>query len=236
MGGLGALAALRDDNRPLRRSAVSRCEFHVDGREARSRATADAISQVEEADVAAAVLLAQHKDDPRVKALGTASEVGDQAPLLAISATVLAYGLATGDRRATRAGVGMLSALCMATAIKTTIKHLVSRTRPKVLLEEGHYEVRPLGPSGGAWKSFPSGHTAGSVAVAWAAGRVYPRAGWAFYAGAAAVALVQVPRGAHYPADVAAGALIGTASGAVASSLSQWLVARPDPERLHERD
>ena len=67
--------------------------------------------------------------------------------------------------------------------------------------------------------SFPSGHTAGAVAVAAVIGRCYPAHRVAAYASAAAVAAIQVPRCQHYPGDLGAGALIGIAAGAMANRL-----------------
>jgi membrane-associated phospholipid phosphatase len=185
----------------------------------------EATTEAEEADVAVATHLAKHKDHPLVRGLGTMSEVGDQPPLLALSGAVLAYGVLAGDRRAARAGVRMLGSLVLATWIKTGLKHLVARTRPNVLLDEGQYELEPFGPDEGSWQSFPSGHTAGSVAVARAVGRAYPQARTAAYAGAGAVALVQIPRGAHYPADVAGGAVVGVIAEAAINGLASYFSA-----------
>jgi membrane-associated phospholipid phosphatase len=117
----------------------------------------------------------------------------------------------------------MLGSLVLATWIKTGLKHLVARTRPNVLLEEGRYEVEPFGPDEGEWHSFPSGHTAGSVAVARAVGRVYPQARAGAYGGAAAIALIQIPRGAHYPADIAAGAVVGLVAEAAINQVADYL-------------
>jgi len=153
------------------------------------------------------------------------SEVGDQPPLLAVSGVALAYGLLAGDRRAARAGARMLGSLILASGLKTGLKHLLARTRPNVLLDDGKYEVEPFGPDEGPWHSFPSGHTAGCVAVARAVGRVYPGARMAAYGGAAVVALAQVPRGAHYPADVIAGALVGLAAEAIVNGVADYLPA-----------
>ena len=185
----------------------------------------EATSEAEEADVALATHLAKHKDHPFVRGLGTISEVGDPPPLLALSGAVLAYGVLAGDRRAAGAGARMLGSLVLATWIKTGLKRLVSRTRPNVLLDEGQYELEPFGPDEGSWHSFPSGHTAGSVAVARAAGRAYPQARTAAYAGAAAVAFVQIPRGAHYPADVAGGAVVGVIAEAAINGVVGYLSA-----------
>jgi hypothetical protein len=107
--------------------------------------------------------------------------------------------------------------------------------RPKLLLDQGRYEVEPFGPDDGDWHSFPSGHTAGSVAVARALAGVYPEARLAAYSGAAAVALVQIPRGAHYPLDVAAGALVGVVADALREVVTETAFGTSDVERRPAR-
>jgi membrane-associated phospholipid phosphatase len=187
------------------------------------RTHVETASDVEDVDIAMATHLASHRDRPIVRGLGNLSEVGDQPPLLALSGAVLAFGVLTRNRRATEAGARMIASLVLATLLKTGLKRLVARTRPNVLLEEGRYEIEPLGPDDGSWHSFPSGHSAGSVAVSCAVGRIYPEARPVAYTAAAAIALVQIPRGAHYPADVAAGALVGVAAEAAIDRMSRHL-------------
>jgi hypothetical protein len=181
-------------------------------------------TRAEDADIEIATRLAGAKDHPVVRTLGAMTEVADQPPLFALCGAVVAYGLVAGDRRAAIAGVRMLASFLVATGIKGGLKRLVSRTRPNVLMDEGRYEVRPLGPDEGPWHSFPSGHTAGSVAVARALARAYPEVRVPAYGAAAAVALLQIPRGAHYPSDVAAGVLIGLGAEAGVEGLAgRWL-------------
>ena len=60
--------------------------------------------------------------------------------------------------------------------------------------------------------SFPSGHSAGSIAVARAFAREFPEYGAAAVGAATLVALLQIPRCAHYPTDGAAGLAIGLLS------------------------
>ena len=172
-------------------------------------------TRAEDADIALAARLAGQKDHPAMRALGALSQVGDQPPLFALCSAVVAYGFVAGDRRATIAGARMLGSFLVATWIKSGLKRLVSRTRPNVLLDEGRYEVRPLGPDEGPWHSFPSGHTAGGLAVARAFARTWPEARLPAYAAAGAIALIQIPRGAHYPLDVLAGAALGLAAEAL---------------------
>jgi membrane-associated phospholipid phosphatase len=207
--------------------------------ETTDRGTANAApatgTRAEDADIEIATRLAGAKDHPVVRTLGAMTKVGDQPPLFALCSAVVAYGLVAGDRRATLAGARMLGSFLVATWIKGGLKRLVSRTRPNVLLDEGHYEVRPLGPDEGPWHSFPSGHTAGSVAVARAVARAYPEARAPAYGAAAFVALLQIPRGAHYPSDVAAGVLIGLGAEAAVEKLAGYWLTEGDGlgERRH---
>lgn len=167
---------------------------------------------VERADVVVAATLGQWRDAPVVRAAGWASEVADQPPMFALSAATLALGLAAGDRRLAATGGRMLAAVALATGVKAAIKAVVARTRPHKALDEGRYEASLMGPNEGPWNSFPSGHTADAVAAARVVARAYPGGAGPAYAAAAAIAAIQVPRGAHYPIDVAAGAVVGWAA------------------------
>src|SRR3954451_18929540 len=183
-------------------------------------------SPAEAADIAVAERLARDRRHRAVQAAGTLSEVGDQPPLLTLSGAVLAFGVATGNAQRAETGARMLAAVLVATGVKSVLKHLVSRTRPYVLLDEGRYAVQAFGPDEGPWQSFPSGHTAGSVAAARAVARAYPGASGPAYATAAAIALVQLPRGKHCPSDVIAGAVVGVVAEALVDRATVWLGQR----------
>jgi hypothetical protein len=183
-------------------------------------------SRAETADIAVAERLARGRRHGAMQVAGTLSEVGDQPPLLTLSGAVLALGLATGNAQRAETGARMLAAVLVATGIKSVLKHFVSRTRPHVLLDQGRYAVQAFGPNKGPWQSFPSGHTAGSVAAARALARAYPGASGPVYAGAAAIALVQLPRGKHYPSDVVAGAVVGVVAEAIVDRAAVWLSQR----------
>ena len=165
----------------------------------------------------AGLKLARWRDNRWVKAAAKAGDLGDQEPLYALTGAVFLFGVLRRDRRIMEAGARMFTAVAAADLAKSTVKDLVTRTRPHVLMDAGEYELelekegRPDKPR----QSFPSGHAAGGVAVARALSRVYPQAGLAAGAGAAAMGVTRVAKGAHYPLDVLAGAAVGLACEAV---------------------
>ncbi|KQN71624.1 phosphatase PAP2 family protein [Sphingomonas sp. Leaf62] len=161
-------------------------------------------------------------DHPVVKFAGMLSEVADQPPMVAINLTTIAVGLWRSDARLTRTGVRMLAAHGLATLAKAVIKANVDRARPKLFSDREDHRPKPGDTDEGPQNSFPSGHTAGALAVARAVAREYPGAAAPAYAGAAAVAGIQIPRGTHFPIDVAVGAAIGL--------LAEAVVARVLPE------
>jgi membrane-associated phospholipid phosphatase len=72
--------------------------------------------------------------------------------------------------------------------------------------------------------SFPSGHTTVAFATATSLAEVYPKQKWLFYAGAALVGWSVVETNGHTWADVAGGALLGTAIGKWSFSSRDGLV------------
>lgn len=169
-----------------------------------------------DAGQAVAAELAHH---PVVKVAGWLSEVADQPPTVTINLATVTAGLVLHDRRLTRTGIRMLVAHGIATAAKAAIKHNIDRARPILFAGREAHRPTPGERDEGPHNSFPSGHTAGAVAVARAVARDYPGAARPAYAAAAGVAAIQIPRGTHFPIDVAAGAVIGWAAEAVAARL-----------------
>lgn len=150
-----------------------------------------------------------------VKVLGLLSEVGDQPQLRLLCGGMLAMGLLRRDPRLLAAGARMLLAHEVATAAKSVIKRRIDRRRPRSA--DGKHEEAPH-PGHSASKeesSFPSGHSAGAMAVARGFGAVYPEHQGAALLAAGGVALAQIPRCAHYPTDVGAGLAIGLAADGV---------------------
>lgn len=196
-----------------------------------------AVKAVEKADIAVAREAGEVRDHPAVAALAKVGELGDQPPMVALCAATIAAGLARRDGRLVSTGVRMLAAHALATGIKHVIKRSVDRTRPKLLVEEGRYETGPGRHKDGEYSSFPSGHTAGALAVARAFARDYPEGAWPAYVGAAVIAGIQIPRCHHFPSDIGAGAVIGLAAESAVSwgydrlGLADAIAARVEPVR-----
>lgn len=174
---------------------------------------------IEQADVAIAQKAGEYRDTPVIKAVGTFSELADQPPLIAICTLILATGLFTRRPRLALAGARMLASHLMATGMKAAVKRSIDRTRPSILVDENRYETGKGEHNEHDYNSFPSGHTAGAVAVARAVTREYPGAAPAAYGLAALVALIQIPRCKHYLSDITVGAVIGWAGELLASRL-----------------
>jgi membrane-associated phospholipid phosphatase len=183
----------------------------------------EAIKQVEQADIAISEKAAEVRDTPLVRAMGAFGKLGDQPPLIAFCAGVVAAGLIRRRADVAASGGRMLAAHMAATAGKAVAKRAVDRTRPSLLVDEGRYELKAGERNEGPYNSFPSGHTAGAVAVARALVRDFPEAAAPAYAAAAAMAVVQIPRCNHFASDTAAGALIGWAAEAAVCGIGRKL-------------
>lgn len=161
---------------------------------------------------------ARHRHNPLVEALGTASELADQPQLVALAAGTIAVGAASGRGSVVRTGVRMLASHLVATGIKTAIKRSVDRTRPATALATGHHRFEPGHSHDHDQTAFPSGHTAGAVAIAQAIARDHPGAALPVRLTAGAVGAIQPLRGTHYVGDVLVGAVIGWVGERLASA------------------
>lgn len=166
------------------------------------------------------------EDSVPVKLLAFASKAGDQPQLYTLSGALFVAGVARRDKRMIRAGARMIASLAAATLAKNFVKHRIDRTRPRS--SNGGHDHKPKKGRSRAKEqtSFPSGHSAGAIAVARAFAREYPRARLPALGGAAALALARIPRRAHYPTDVAAGLAVGFAAEAALAAL--WPSASPE--------
>jgi membrane-associated phospholipid phosphatase len=145
-------------------------------------------------------------DNPRVeRAIALLSRSGEHAACwFALGALGVVLSKAgTPRRRAWTRGLGVTAA---AYALNYAIKVTVKRPRPQL------DELPPLSPVVSSL-SFPSAHATTSFAAASAYSRALPVASPLFYGAAGLLALSRPYLGVHYPSDVAAGAVVGTATG-----------------------
>ncbi|GHE62198.1 hypothetical protein GCM10014715_14720 [Streptomyces spiralis] len=143
------------------------------------------------------------------KTLSAVEECAETTKLWCSAAAAMAWA---GGRRGRRAAAAGLAALAVAQLASNGLcKQLADRPRPpKEWIPHDEVEDRP------ASSSFPSGHTAAAAAFTAAVWPTWPVAGIACALPACVVAIERVQSGAHYPSDVAAGAVIGLATA--------WLV------------
>ncbi len=175
--------------------------------------------RVTRAEKRVAEVSAEHQHSAPVEALSKLSDAGDQPQLRSLSGAFIAAGLLTRRPRLARAGVRMLIAHEVATLIKNFVKNRVDRTRPRSAATAEDSEVRKGEHTSKEETSFPSGHTAGATAVAQALARELPEHSTTARAVAGVIGLAQIPRCAHYPTDVGAGAVIGAAAEAAVAKL-----------------
>jgi len=172
----------------------------------------DDLMAIEQMDISVGEKLAGQRQNTLVRCCSSVGELGDQGPLYLLGSTVIMIAWWRDKPRLLHTGVRMIAAVAVADLSKRMIKKLVTRSRPHQLLDEDNYERNSGGSHEKSLQSFPSGHAAGTVAVARAISRSYPRAGKAAMAGAALVGLSRLLKGAHWPMDVAVGALLGWVS------------------------
>jgi membrane-associated phospholipid phosphatase len=146
--------------------------------------------------------------------------VGDQPPLILACAVTIAAGAAGRDARLARTGLRMLAAHAFSVMGKLMGKGVIDRTRPDDAIKRGRYKLEEGGSKSGDLRSMPSGHSAGTVAVAVAAGIDYPRARMPLAVAAAAIVGGQVPSRNHFLSDTLVGSLIGLG----AAGLAAWLI------------
>jgi membrane-associated phospholipid phosphatase len=157
------------------------------------------------------------------RALRRLSRAADYSRLSIASAALLALGGGLAGRRAAVAGLASVSGT--SAVVNLVVKPLSRRRRPDraavAVPSERHV---PMPRS----RSFPSGHTAAAVAFASGASSELPAAGLPLHLMAALVGYSRIHTGVHFPGDVLAGALIGSA---VADLTTGMIRARSQPRR-----
>ena len=154
-----------------------------------------------------------------MRLLDRIGKVGDQPPMLSLSGAVLAAGLLSERPRMMFAGTRMIAAHLIATAAKHVVKRRIDRERPGPRLDGKAPHPRPGDQDTKRMTGFPSGHTAGTIAVARAFGRAYPEHAAKAAGAAGLIAVAQVAGRKHYLTDVLAGIAIGLAAEAAVAKL-----------------
>lgn len=152
------------------------------------------------------------------RVLSAVEESAESTKLWCGAAAVMLWRGGWRGRKAAAAG---LAALVVAQLVSNGLcKQLADRPRPPAeWIPHDEVEDRPDS------SSFPSGHTAAAVAFTAAVAPSWPVAGAVCAVPAAMVAVERVQSGAHYPSDVAAGAVIGL--------VCAWLTRRAPRMLLH---
>lgn len=149
---------------------------------------------------------------------------------LAISTPVVLYGvgLLVKDTQMQWNAVYMGASLITASLISTALKYGVNRNRPfetYSFIEQAANVNTP---------SFPSGHTSNAFALATSLSLAYPK--WYVivptYLWATTVGFARMDLGVHYPSDVLAGAILGTASAYLCYKGQQWLSQKTKCKQL----
>jgi membrane-associated phospholipid phosphatase len=134
--------------------------------------------------------------------------LGDGRSFLLLGGFYLA-GVIGKDSKAKNVCLDGLSASLISAGILTPVlSTVIGRDRPTE--EQGAYSFRPF-----KGRAFPSGHATQAFAVASVIATSYDEL-WvkaSAYGAAAVASYIRVRRGKHFPTDVVAGALIGTAVG-----------------------
>lgn len=171
------------------------------------------------ADLSVAAAATKVGRRPAVKPIAQLAEIADRQPLLVLSAAIAGLGLIRRDSKMKRTGLRMLLAVGLATAAAKTGKKLVSRTRPKTLVDEYRHAIFRGGPNESDYNSFPSAHAAGGFAAARAASRAYPLFAPQALSGAVIAGGLKVLKGDHFPSDIIAGLALGAAAEMVAHAI-----------------
>jgi membrane-associated phospholipid phosphatase len=160
----------------------------------------------ERVDVAVYAAVAATATPTLDRVMGRLTRAADFSRLSMTAAALLAVGRGKNGRRA--ATMGLASLGVSSAVVNAAIKPLGRRRRPDPVARQVPLARQVRVPSS---TSFPSGHAASAFAFATGVGQVLPREAALLRGLAALVAYSRVHTGVHYPGDVVAGSLLGSA-------------------------
>jgi undecaprenyl-diphosphatase len=170
------------------------------------------LRDAERVDVAVYAAIASTPTPALDRTMRRLTRAADNAQLSLGASALLA--LTRGRRGLRAAGSGLASVAVTSVLVNVAIKPLAGRRRPDPVAQQvpvARLARMPRHPS------FPSGHTASAFAFASGVGHVLPREALPLYVLATVVAYSRVHTGVHFPADVVAGSVIGSALGGITS-------------------
>ena len=162
----------------------------------------------------------------------TAARLYGDPGSVVLGAGLWALGEARGDRTTRLLGERSLEAVVASGVVTGAIKMLAGRARPDASPDDATSFAFGRGFRGGAYQSFPSGHTTAAFAFASAVDAEWARLDggrprWiapALYALAGLTGVERVADSAHWTSDVVFGAAIGWVSG---RAVARWHADRP---------
>jgi len=144
----------------------------------------------------------------------------DNPVTFSIPVGLFATGLITKNKEMQVNGLEHLSSTAVSGILTAALKFAFSRPRPKKTYPDDIVVYTKAGSY-----SFPSGHTSQAFATATALSLLYPK--WYIiapaYLWASGVGYSRMYLGVHYPSDVLAGAVIGSASSIGAHYLFKYI-------------
>ena len=157
-------------------------------------------------DVAIYAAIARTDTPSLDRAMRALSRAADRSRLNLAAAAALHVSGHPAARRGAR--IGLASVALSSVVVNAALKPVARRRRPD---REAHLVAAIRHVAMPTSRSLPSGHSASAFAFATGVGHALPLAAVPLRLFAAAVAYSRVHTGVHYPGDVVAGALAGTA-------------------------